>query len=395
MSQAAARPVGGKILTPAFLFFAVLAGVGGFIVLARFQLGLGATTAMNDGYPWGLWIAYDVVTGTALACGGYAVAILVYVLNKGKYHPLVRPAVLTSALGYSVAAMAIVIDVGRYWNLWKVPVMFWQWNLNSGLLEVALCVMSYVVVLWIELVPAFAEKWRDSGRGWVAKLSRAVLPGLEKVLPWILVLGLLLPTMHQSTLGSLLLISWPKLHPLWHTPWLPLLFLVSVLGMGYAVVLLEATFSSRVFGRRRETAVLGSIANICAWITFAYLALRISDLAWRGRLGLVFRLDGHSWLFLLEVAVFLAAALVLVGKKARLSERIQGGGAMLMLLAGGLYRFDTYLVAYRPGPGWSYFPSVGEQLVTLGLVALEILVYTFLVKKFPILSGAPAHAASR
>ncbi|HEY6106062.1 MAG TPA: hypothetical protein VIV59_08780, partial [Anaeromyxobacteraceae bacterium] len=88
-------------------------------------------------------------------------------------------------------------------------------------------------------------------------------------------------------------------------------------------------------------------------------------------------------------------ALVLVGKKARVSERVQGGGAMLMLLAGGLYRFDTYLVAYRPGPGWSYFPSVGEQLVTLGLIALEILVYTFLVKKFPILSGAPAHAASR
>ena len=102
----------------------------------------------------GLWIAFDVVTGTALACGGYAVALLVYILNKGKYHPLVRPAMLTSALGYTLAGVGVGLDVGRWWNLWRVPLFFWHWNLNSVLLEVALCIMAYIVVLWLELAPA-------------------------------------------------------------------------------------------------------------------------------------------------------------------------------------------------------------------------------------------------
>src|SRR5215467_3061618 len=124
--------------------------------------GLGATTALNDGYPLGLWIAFDVVTGTALACGGYAVAILVYVFNRGRYHALVRPALLTSALGYSLAGFGVFLDIGRWWAIWKVPVYFWHWNFNSTLLEVALCIMTYVVVLWIELSPAFLERVRDS-----------------------------------------------------------------------------------------------------------------------------------------------------------------------------------------------------------------------------------------
>jgi len=390
-----ARPVGGKFLTPVTWFFIVLALIGGAFTLARFVFGLGATTAMSDGYPWGLWIAFDVVTGTALACGGYSVAILAYVFNKGKYHPLVRPAVLTSALGYSVAAVAIIIDVGRYWNIWKIPVRVDKWNLNSGLLEVALCVMSYVFVLWIEISPVFMERFKESGHGVLARLSTAILPVLEKVLPFILALGILLPTMHQSSLGSLYLIAWPKLHLLWHTPLLPLLYIISVVGMGYAVVVFEATFSSRVYRRERETAILGSIGNVTAWLTLVYLAIRIVDIALRGRLGLVFRFDGYGLLFLLEFASFLAAAVVLIGRKARVSPATQVGGALLMMWAGSLYRFDTYLVAYRPGPGWSYFPSVGEQAITIGLVALEVLVYVYFVKRFPILSGAPSASASR
>ncbi|HEY7528622.1 MAG TPA: NrfD/PsrC family molybdoenzyme membrane anchor subunit, partial [Candidatus Deferrimicrobiaceae bacterium] len=152
------RPVGGPILTGTFLVSAAIFLVSVLILAWRFIVGLGPTTAMNDLYPWGIWITYDVVVGTALACGGYAVALLCYVLNKGKYHHLIRPAILTSALGYSLAGVSVIIDLGRYWNVWKVPLL-WNWNRNSILLEVAICIMTYVVVLWIELAPAFLEKW--------------------------------------------------------------------------------------------------------------------------------------------------------------------------------------------------------------------------------------------
>jgi Ni/Fe-hydrogenase subunit HybB-like protein len=134
-----AQPVGGRIYTRPFRFLSVLFAIAGALILYRLAAGLGQVTAMNDGYPWGLWIAFDVVTGTALACGGYSVALLVYVLNKGKYHPMIRPAILTSALGYTLAGIGVGLDVGRWWSVWRVPLFFWHWNLNSVLLEVALC----------------------------------------------------------------------------------------------------------------------------------------------------------------------------------------------------------------------------------------------------------------
>src|SRR6185369_6582484 len=137
---------------------------------------------------------------------------------KGKYHPLVRPAILTSALGYSIAGASVVIDIGRWWNVWKVPLYFRHWNFNSALLEVALFIMAYVVVLWIELSPAFLERFNKS------------IPLLDKAMLWIIALGMLLPTMHQSSLGSLMLLAGPRLHPLWFTPFLPLFFLITVLA---------------------------------------------------------------------------------------------------------------------------------------------------------------------
>ena len=202
-----AIPVGGRIWTKPFKVLLVLFLISGALLLWRFAAGLGAVTALNDGYPWGLWIAYDVVVGTALACGGYAVAILLYVLNRGKYHPLIRPAILTSALGYSLAGFAVLIDVGRWWNLFKVPISFWHWNLNSILLEVALCIMAYMVVLWIELSPALLERWARGPGGRMHRVASRLSPVIEKSLVWIIALGLLLPTMHQSSLGSLMILA--------------------------------------------------------------------------------------------------------------------------------------------------------------------------------------------
>ena len=185
-----AIPIGGRILTKPTRLLLLCLTIASVLILYRFATGLGRITAMNDGYPWGLWIAFDEVTGTALACGGYAVALLVYVLNMGKYHPLVRPAVLTSALGYTLAGFGVALDIGRWWNIWRVPIFFWHWNLNSVLLQVALCLMAYMFVLWIELSPAFLEKARQAGAPGIRAFAERLLPIVDKALLWIIALGI-------------------------------------------------------------------------------------------------------------------------------------------------------------------------------------------------------------
>ena len=380
------QAIGGRILTRPFRFLSVFFTTGGLLILYRLATGLGRVTAMNDGYPWGLWIAFDVVTGTALACGGYSVALLVYVLNHGKYHPMVRPAILTSALGYTLAGIGVGLDVGRWWSIWRVPVFFWRWNLNSVLLEVALCIMAYVLVLWIELSPAFLEKVLENGTPRGRAFAARALAIVERTLLPVIALGILLPTMHQSSLGALMLIAGPRLHPLWNTGWLPLLFLLSCLGMGYAAMVFEAALSSWLFKREPEREMLAGLGKAIVPFAVAYLALRLIDLAVRGQIGAFFAFDLYSVMALTELALTAAAALMLASAPRRRQLGHLFRAAMLLMLAGSVYRFDTYLVAFRPGAHWSYFPSVAEILVTFGLVAGEIMLYIAIVKLFPIIT---------
>ncbi|HYX21000.1 MAG TPA: Ni/Fe-hydrogenase cytochrome b subunit, partial [Thermoanaerobaculia bacterium] len=269
-----AQAVSGPIFTRPVRLFAALFAIGALMIVWRLAAGLGATTALSDGYPWGLWIAFDVVVGTALACGGYAVALLVYVLNRGKYHPLIRPAVLTSALGYTIAGVSVFLDIGKPWIIWKVPLFVWSWNLNSALLEVALCIMSYMLVLWVELSPAFLERIAEGPESGFQRLAQKALPILDKALLWIMGLGMLLPTMHQSSLGSLMVLAGPKVHGLWWSPFLPLLFLISCIAMGYAAVVFEATLSTVFFHRRAETAMLAGLSKTMRPLLAAFLVLR-------------------------------------------------------------------------------------------------------------------------
>lgn len=394
-----AKPVGGPILTAPYKIVLGVVLLGLAITAWRFTVGLGPATGLSDGYPWGLWIAFDVVTGTALACGGYAVAILVYVLNKGRYHPLIRPAILTSALGYSMAGIAIMIDVGRPWHLWRIPLGGFPdvggYNWSSALLEVALCVMAYIVVLWIELAPAFLEKWKDGGRSGLARFAGGTYRFLDKAFIWIAAAGLLLPTMHQSSLGSVMLLAGPRLHPLWNTPLVPLLFLISSLTMGYAMVVFESTLASVAFQRKPETRMLGSLYGVAVVTVWIYLAIRFADLLVRGRLGQIFRLDVYALLFWLETILLLVPVFLYYRRGREMDLGAMFRGAMFLAVAGALYRFDTYLVAFQPGQNWSYFPTVPEMLVTVAIIAGEIALYVALVKRFPILSGraaaAPAH----
>jgi len=384
--QTQAQPLGGPLFTRAYMILLAIGAIGIALTIWRFAVGLGASTGLNDGYPLGIWIALDVVTGTALACGGYAVALVVYIFNKGHYHPLIRPAILTSALGYTIAGTSVAIDLGRPWNMWKIPLYFWNWNLNSSLLEVALCIMAYVFVLWIELSPAFLEKWSVDGPPRLKAISQRLLPVVNKALIWIIALGMLLPTMHQSSLGSLMMLAGPKLHPLWLTGWLPLLFLITCLAMGYAVVVFESVFSSNVFGRKPEMTMLRNLQKIAAWGGLVFIAIRIADLAVSGNLHYAATLDLYGTMFWIEnVLWILPLAMMLTAPRPNLGSLFRG--AMVVALAGAVYRFDTYLVAFNPGPGWHYFPSVPEMFITFGLIAIELAIYVAIVKRFPIMAA--------
>ena len=361
-----------KLITKPFLFFLLVFLVSIFVVMVRFAKGLGFVSNMSDGYPWGIWITYDVVVGTAFGCGGYALAILIYILNKREFSPLIRSALLTSALGYSLAGFSVIVDLGRYWNMYGLMLPT-RWNLSSVLLEVALCIMTYTLVLWVELLPAFAERFGVDKKK------------LEKVTMVAVVLGLILPTMHQSSLGSLHLISTVKLHPLWHSSFLPLLFLVSVVLMGYGVTAVESLLSSYNFKRPYETHLLKRLSPYMVYLGFGWLILRFLDLIFFGKIKYIFSGGFVSAMFFLEVILFFIPSVLLWNDRERLSPRRIFIYAFLYILGGTLYRFNVYLVAWSPGDNWVYFPSFMETLITLGIVSLEVLIYLVIVKKFSIL----------
>ena len=384
-----AVPIGGELWTRQYKALAALAGFGLLLMFWRFAQGLGATTGLNDGHPWGIWIAFDVVTGTALGCGGYVIAILVYLLNQGRYHHLVRAGILTSALGYTLAGVAISVDVGRYWNIYRVQLFFWNWNLHSALLEVALCVTVYVGVLWVEVAPVVLEKWRDASNPRLKQVATRTLPILDRVMIYIVALAVLLPTMHQSTLGTVMILAGHKVHPLWQTPLLPLLFLLSVGGMGYAVVVFESTLSSWLLGRKFETAMLTSLARIMAYVTLVFLVVRFAELSYRGVLGLVFTSGWLSFFFWLEFVLFLLPSVLAFSPNVAADPGRLFQIAVMLLLGGSLYRFDTYLVAFNAGPGRAYVPAIPELFITVGLVAAEVMGYIYFIRRFAVL---PAEA---
>ena len=378
------QPLGGKIFTKSFLILGLFVLIGAYFILRRFLFGLGDVSHMSNGYPLGVWVAVDVVVGTAFGCGGYAMALLVYIFNRNTYHPLMRPALLSGVFGYTLAGLAVMIDLGRYWNAFNL-LLPWYAQLNSVIFEVALCVMAYTTVLWIEFWPAFLERMP------LAFKQRFNLDRLQVFLKRYLFLfiglGVLLPTMHQSSLGSVLLVMGSKLSPLWYTSWLPLLFLTSALAMGYGVVLLEATLTSRGFRLPSESALLTPLSRIAAGVLALFLIVRFGALLAGGHLGLAFAGDVRGNLFLIETVLFLAPIVLLASPTGRASQRRRFLAAVSLLAGGSLYRIDAYLMAVNPGNGWTYFPSAPELMITVGVVCLEIMLYLLFIKTLPVLPG--------
>jgi Ni/Fe-hydrogenase subunit HybB-like protein len=373
MSHDHAKPLGGKIFTPTFFVCLIIVVIALIFLVKRFIFGLGAVTNMNDGFPWGLWIAYDVVVGTAFACGGYVMALMVYILNKGEYHPLVRPALLASMFGYALGGASIFFDIGRYFNVYNLYLP-WQMNLHSVLFEVAMCIGTYIFVLWLEFTPAFVERFKLKRFG----------ERLNKVIFALIALGVLLPTMHQSSLGTMMMMAGYKLSPFWNTSLLPLLFLFTAIFMGFAMVIFEASITTRVYNLGDETPLLAKLSRIIAWVLGIYLIIRFHNIFIRGEMSEVFSGSFMGDMFLIENLFLLIGLVILSYPNNRHKPRMLFLAAVAILIGGALFRFNTYIIGFNPGTGWKYFPSIGEQMITYGLIAFEVAAYGVFVKLFPV-----------
>lgn len=377
-----AKPMNHKLWTKGFTIGVLIIAVGVIFTLVRFIFGIGAVTNLSDGVPWGLWITFDVVTGVALAAGGFTMAALVYIFNGGKYSPLLRPALVTALLGYGVAVLAIVFDVGRWWQIYN-PVLPSSWQGNSPLFEVSICVMTYFTVLILEFVPIAHEKWQDK-KGFFPALARLVYPFANKALIFLIILGVVLSTLHQSSLGAVMLIAVDRIHALWHSPLLPAYFLISAIAIGYPMVIIESYFSSRTFNRKPEMDLLSKIVKVTPYFLGIYLALKLFDLVFYSELGLL--LSGWGALFVAENLLFAGIPLYMLLKKSvRNSQQMLFNVSTMMVAGLILNRFNTYLITYSPRPGFDYFPSIGEFIITAMMIAFLFVGYKLLANYFPVL----------
>ncbi len=388
MSQpqhAAPTPVGGSLLNAATLVCGVLIAIMASILLVRFVFGLGAVTNVNDGYSWGIWVVVDVMIGSALACGGFSVAMLVYIFNKGEYHPLVRPALLASLFGYTLAGGGIFFDLGRWWNFWHI---FWPSyaNPNSVMLEVAVCVTVYILVMWVEFAPVFLEKL---GLNDIKKK-------LNKAIFFFIALGILLPMMHQSSLGTMLVVMGAQVNPLWQTPAVPLIYLLTAIIIGYGVVLFESCVAAASYRRSIEMHLLNPMSKIMLGVLAVYLVVRFADLLIRGALGAAFTPSLVALSFWVENLCFVAPFFLIGNVVARRNPARLFLAGLAIMLGGSLLRLNGFLIGYQhfTGSGWSYFPSFTEVMVTLGMFSVEVLGYIIITRRFPVLPREGAKLAT-
>ncbi len=369
-------------LNVALLFFFMAGGV--LFAYFRFFHGFASVTNLNPGYPFGIWIAFDVACGVALAAGGFTTAAIVEIFGREKYHALVRPALLTAFIGYFLVALAVFFDLGKYYNIWHALV---YWNGTSVLFEVAWCVMLYLSVLAIENLPNVIEQFKGDRRlpGFVLWLLERLDRFCNRTMAFFVIAGVVLSFGHQSSLGTMMLIAPYKLHPLWYTPLSPLLFLTSAVSVGIPMVIFEGTLAAKCFGRKPEAELLSGIARYVPWFLGTYLLLRIGDLAYRGVLAAAFDGSVQGNAFLIEFALFAVPYFLLKRERVRNHPTLLFWCSVSVILAVVVNRFNVFLVGMDMGPEWNYFPSVGEIAVTLAFVAFGVLLYKIGVNYLPIL----------
>ncbi len=367
--------------------FVVIMALGLYATYMRFFHGLGAATNLSDGFPWGLWIGFDVLCGVGLAAGGFTLVAVVHIFNIEKYKPILRPAVLTAFLGYVLVIVALMFDLGRPYRIWHALVM---WNPRSVMFEVAWCVMLYTTVLMLEFIPVVFERfrWKKALR-WMRMISVPLV-----------ILGVILSTLHQSSLGSLYLIVPEKLYPLWYSPLLPVLFFISAVSVGLAMTMFESWHSSKAFGKQLELPLLASMARVLAVLLSVYLTIRFLDLVHRGVLPLVLEWRTETYLFGLEVGLMLLPMLLLFRRRVRMNPRALYACAVMVVFGFVTNRLNVSVTGMEANAGTAYVPRWTEVAVTLAIIAVGFAVFRFAAKYLPIfepngLEKQPQEAQSR
>ena len=342
------------------------------VTTLRFARGLGAVTHLSDRFPWGLWIGFDVLCGVGLAAGAFTLTAIVHIFNLKRFEPIVRPTVLTGFLGYVFVIIGLLFDLGQPWRIWHALVF---WNTHSVMFEVAWCVMLYTAVLALEFAPVVFE-------GLGLERPRRILKAVSTPL---VIAGVLLSTLHQSSLGSLYLIVPEKLHPLWYTPLLPYLFLISAIGGGIAMVVLESYLSKRAFGRHLEMDLLEPLARAMVVVMGVYGLLRFQVITRNGAIRSLLHPGYEEGMFLLEVGcgVVLPVLLLLV-PRVRTHPTGLVFSSLLVVLGFVMNRLNVSVTGMERAAGTQYIPSWMEITVSVGLVGIGMAIFALAVRYLPI-----------
>ncbi len=350
---------------------ALLIGSGFISAVARFALGLGATTHLTDEFPWGLWIGFDFL-GIGLAAAGFTIVAAVHLFHARDYEPIVRPAILTAFIGYLLVVLVLVIDLGRPDHFWHPLVM---WNPHSVMFEITWCVILYTTVLSLEFAPIVLERFHlHAPIRWIHSCS----------LPF-MILGVVLSTLHQSSFGSLYLIVPNRLHALWYSPLLPILFFISCIASGISMIILETLILSRDGRRLLPDSLRGNLAKIVAVALSVYLVVRFQDMSSRGVLRLLGTLDYHSIAFYAEIlAGFVAPLVLLLVPRVRDSRRGLFIATLLVLVGFATNRMNTAITGMEDWPNHTYFPALPETLIMLGIAAVGFSAFYLIARFLPI-----------
>ncbi len=347
----------------------ILAGT--LAAIARFTYGLGATTNLSDEFPWGLWIGFDFL-GIGLAASGFTIVAAVHLFHAKEYEPIVRPAILTAFIGYMLVVLVLILDLGRPDHFWHPLVM---WNPHSVMCEISWCLMLYTSVLSLEFAPIVLERFNIL---WPIKWIHAIsLP--------LMIFGVLLSTLHQSSFGSLYLIVPNRLHALWYTPLLPVLFFISCLASGISMILLESLIFSRGGRDLLPTRLRANLAKVIAVILALYFVVRVENLLARGALAELTTVTYFSLAFYAEMLIgFVIPFGLLVVERVRNSRRGLYAATLLVVVGFALNRMNTAITGLESYPAQTYFPSLIEIFIMLGITALGFSAFSFIVKHLPI-----------
>jgi len=359
--------------------FLVIMVAGVYSTYIRFSRGLGASTNLSDQFPWGIWIGFDVMCGVMLAAGGFTLTAAVHIFNIGRWHAIVRPTILTAFMGYLLVCAALLYDLGLPWNIWHPLVMR---NPHSVMFEVAYCVMLYTAVLALEFSPIVFEKF-----GWKKPLML-----VRRVMMVFVILGVILSTLHQSSLGTLYLIMPNKLHPFWYSPLLPVFFYISAIAVGLAMIIFESSMSSKYFGRELELPILREMGRVLVVVLAIYGILRFQDLYHRSVLGMIFVSGYEQRFFLLEIflSVLIPLGLLLVPKVRESAQGLYLAG-VLTLLGFVTNRLNVTITGVENAVGARYTPKWTEVVITAVLVALGFAIFGMAARYLPIFPEEKAH----